>query len=928
MDAFEPAQQHRRKSNNFALPLASPDKPAISKTKAGSDATLVDPVALNDRHLPPARPSSPIVITDHHQLNEEGTNHLHISYYQDPNEPTPHNMLLGVNYSPPRRSAPAKSLNRSENSASASSTTTTTTSPSHNPRPKAPHTALPELSVPPSHDSGGDLNAAVQKPTSATFAYNTLPYRTTQTRSPYLNRAHAMSDTLLPLQEETTSTFPRSSKGHIPDDETVNPPLTVSVTPSPLPSFNSPSGANPPATSNIGPPIVMLPYASKRRDQEFHELFAAITPEEVLIEDFACAWQKEILIQGRLYVSERHVCFHANILGWAHDLVLRLTDIVNIDKKNIALLIPNSLEIATRSGRKYFFASFMYRDSVFDLVQRVWQIAREDRVVSYKLHTLQRSCLLHEENSEESDDCSDSDRRKRQQQLSASADGTLRIPQAATVPRSSSQGFPQPESPFATVPRRRRHSVDSIESPISGVVTEYSRCGDLPSSVSPTKGDGDSGNEDDGDDDDEYNDMDESHQKSTDTKNVKNNGSSTAPAMSHAKLHKRRRDRHTYHPGVQDPHQTVAKTSSASGAPKPAPRFAGVAVCPDDSIHKSYTRAVDVVIPAHMSRVWNLLYGNAENFARQWLEVTKKNTHVIVGAWNPPGQTDSSVNGNANDDGVTLHSVVAEGWSRKLEYTMPLNFTMFPVIKSTRCNIVEKVTHCEFDRFVCIESITSTPDVPAGNCFQNHVRTCISAHGPNQTRLRISVQVEFLRSTLLRSTIEKATAEGALSHSSELSNGLITYIQGHPDRPAAGHKEAESDNNRASSPHSTPLEGDQSSLSDVRTMPPSISSGSVRAVAQKPPSISTSILAAPTSVKAVATVSSTSSSVLSGIGNMMSFLFAIILAPFNVRISNEGLIIIAIFAVIVLLSVNTYVMFRLSDAMMRFEQAIAVLTKG
>lgn len=32
--------------------------------------------------------------------------------------------------------------------------------------------------------------------------------------------------------------------------------------------------------------------------------------------DFGCALQKEILVQGRLYVSEHHLCFYANIFGW------------------------------------------------------------------------------------------------------------------------------------------------------------------------------------------------------------------------------------------------------------------------------------------------------------------------------------------------------------------------------------------------------------------------------------------------------------------------------------------------------------------------------------------------------------------------------------------------------------------------------------
>ena len=32
--------------------------------------------------------------------------------------------------------------------------------------------------------------------------------------------------------------------------------------------------------------------------------------------DYGCAIQRDILVQGRLYISENHMCFHANIFGW------------------------------------------------------------------------------------------------------------------------------------------------------------------------------------------------------------------------------------------------------------------------------------------------------------------------------------------------------------------------------------------------------------------------------------------------------------------------------------------------------------------------------------------------------------------------------------------------------------------------------------
>lgn len=41
--------------------------------------------------------------------------------------------------------------------------------------------------------------------------------------------------------------------------------------------------------------------------------------------DYGCALQKDILVHGRIYVSEHHLSFHSNILGWITDVSLLST---------------------------------------------------------------------------------------------------------------------------------------------------------------------------------------------------------------------------------------------------------------------------------------------------------------------------------------------------------------------------------------------------------------------------------------------------------------------------------------------------------------------------------------------------------------------------------------------------------------------------
>ena len=87
---------------------------------------------------------------------------------------------------------------------------------------------------------------------------------------------------------------------------------------------------------------------------------------------YSCALNREILVQGRMFIGEEHVCFYANILGWVTSVVISFRDIVAIDKRNTALLFPNAIQIATLHHR-YFFTSFVFREQAFAKMTRVWR---------------------------------------------------------------------------------------------------------------------------------------------------------------------------------------------------------------------------------------------------------------------------------------------------------------------------------------------------------------------------------------------------------------------------------------------------------------------------------------------------------------------------------------------------------------------------
>ncbi|KAK4685181.1 hypothetical protein P7C73_g4972, partial [Tremellales sp. Uapishka_1] len=128
-------------------------------------------------------------------------------------------------------------------------------------------------------------------------------------------------------------------------------------------------------------PVSGFAVASNRRNADFHALFSAVDEGDYLIEDYGCALSKDILVQGRLYVSENHICFHANIFGWVTDVVLPFADITVIEKKMTALVIPNAIQVVTPKS-KHTFASFISRDTTYDVMMNIWRLSHPNAVMS------------------------------------------------------------------------------------------------------------------------------------------------------------------------------------------------------------------------------------------------------------------------------------------------------------------------------------------------------------------------------------------------------------------------------------------------------------------------------------------------------------------------------------------------------------------
>ncbi|XP_067827130.1 protein Aster-B-like isoform X1 [Heptranchias perlo] len=112
----------------------------------------------------------------------------------------------------------------------------------------------------------------------------------------------------------------------------------------------------------------------KQRNEDFRKLFKQLPDTERLIVDYSCALQRDILLQGRLYLSENWICFYSNIFRWETLLTVRLKDVCSMTKEKTARLIPNAVQVCTDT-EKHFFTSFGARDRTFMMMFRLWQNA-------------------------------------------------------------------------------------------------------------------------------------------------------------------------------------------------------------------------------------------------------------------------------------------------------------------------------------------------------------------------------------------------------------------------------------------------------------------------------------------------------------------------------------------------------------------------
>ena len=85
------------------------------------------------------------------------------------------------------------------------------------------------------------------------------------------------------------------------------------------------SGARKPSSKN--------PLASPIDGKDSLRRLFKLPESEVFVEEYLCALYKKILLQGRMYVFQNHVCFYSNVFGYTKVKTIALKDVTIVNAR-------------------------------------------------------------------------------------------------------------------------------------------------------------------------------------------------------------------------------------------------------------------------------------------------------------------------------------------------------------------------------------------------------------------------------------------------------------------------------------------------------------------------------------------------------------------------------------------------------------------
>lgn len=106
--------------------------------------------------------------------------------------------------------------------------------------------------------------------------------------------------------------------------------------------------------------------------EEFLLSKIALLEDEKFFKSFSCGLSDKIILTGRLYITNKRLCFHSkfnpsNVFFGDTFIQIPRKDIKKVEKRLNAIVFDNSISVTTVNG-EVFFTSFFSRNEAFDLI--------------------------------------------------------------------------------------------------------------------------------------------------------------------------------------------------------------------------------------------------------------------------------------------------------------------------------------------------------------------------------------------------------------------------------------------------------------------------------------------------------------------------------------------------------------------------------
>ncbi|XP_070845000.1 GRAM domain-containing protein 2B-like [Chaetodon trifascialis] len=123
------------------------------------------------------------------------------------------------------------------------------------------------------------------------------------------------------------------------------------------------------------------PSHLSKTNAHYHKLFKEVSKDEILKQSYTCALQRDILYQGKMFVSDNWICFHSKVFGRDTKISIPVLSVTFIKKTKTALLVPNALVIETTSYQ-HVFVSFLSRNTTYKLLRSICVHLEVDKTCS------------------------------------------------------------------------------------------------------------------------------------------------------------------------------------------------------------------------------------------------------------------------------------------------------------------------------------------------------------------------------------------------------------------------------------------------------------------------------------------------------------------------------------------------------------------